>query len=88
MPKISEFFGLFIYMYWMDVQKHKTPHFHVRYQGREAVYSLSGELLDGNLGARANRLIIEWTSENKGEIEKAWAAAIAGKELPWIQPLQ
>ncbi|MBK7963302.1 MAG: hypothetical protein IPK04_20210 [Bdellovibrionales bacterium] len=19
-------------MYWMDVQKHKTPHFHVRYQ--------------------------------------------------------
>ncbi len=37
MPKISEFFGITILMYWIDTQKHKKPHFHVRYSGKEAV---------------------------------------------------
>jgi hypothetical protein len=27
MPRISEFFGIVIYMYWFDQAKHKVPHF-------------------------------------------------------------
>ena len=42
MPRISEFFGMTICMYWFDTQKHKVPHFHVRHQGAEAVFSLDG----------------------------------------------
>lgn len=50
MPKISEFFGITILMYWYDVQKHKEPHFHARFQGREAVFDLAGNCLAGTLG--------------------------------------
>ena len=33
MPKLSEFFGIAIYMYWGD---HGPPHFHARYGGEKA----------------------------------------------------
>jgi hypothetical protein len=88
MPRISEFFGIVIYMYWMDIQKHKAPHFHARHGGAEAVFDLSGSCLDGDLGPRAQRLVGEWCAERKTELEAAWACAIAGKELPWVLPLR
>lgn len=59
MPRLSEFFGLAVYMYWFDTQKHHVPHFHVRYQGSEAVYALNGTCIDGDLGPRAHRLVVE-----------------------------
>ncbi len=67
MPKIYEFFGIIISMYWFDTQKHKEPHFHARFQGSEAVFDLSGKCLAGDLGARAARLISEWCDERKQE---------------------
>lgn len=88
MPRISEFFGIVIYMYWMDVQKHKAPHFHARYQGKEAVFTLLGECLSGNLGNRANTLIQAWCEENSDAIQRAWECALNGKEVPWVKPLQ
>jgi hypothetical protein len=88
MPRISEFFGMTVYMYWFDTQKHHQPHFHVRYQGVEAVFALDGRVLDGKLGARAERLVAEWAKERRTEIEHAWACAAQGRELPWVLPLQ
>lgn len=88
LPRISEFFGIVIYMYWLDTQKHKTPHFHARYGGQEAVYDLSGHRLEGDLGRRVDRLIAEWCGENREEIRHAWECAIEGKEIPWVSPLQ
>ena len=77
-----------VYMYWFDAQKHRVPHIHVRYQGAEAVFDLTGQLLEGDLGARAERLIAEWCSERGTELQAAWACAVAGKELPWVLPLR
>ena len=88
MPRISEFFGITILMYWYDVQKHKEPHFHARFQGREAVFDLAGNCLAGTLGARANRLISEWCNERSAELTEAWDCAMNGKEIPWVLPLQ
>lgn len=88
MPRISEFFGIVIYMYWMDVQKHKTPHFHARYRGKEAVFALNGKCLAGDLGNTAHRLIQSWCEENQKEIREAWNCAVAGRDIPWIKPLQ
>ncbi|MBN1609386.1 MAG: DUF4160 domain-containing protein [Polyangiaceae bacterium] len=50
-PRISEFFGLAVYMYWFDTQRHAAPHFYVRYQGAEAVYGLDGAPNRRTLGA-------------------------------------
>ena len=58
-PSISEFFGITTYMYLMDTQRHHMPHFHARYSGNEAVFTLDGRLITGHLGIRAERLIKE-----------------------------
>lgn len=31
MPTISMFYGLIVYMYYMDNKQHKTPHIHVQF---------------------------------------------------------
>jgi hypothetical protein len=88
MPRISEFFGIAIYMYWFDTQKHKTPHFHARHGGVEAVFDLKGNCLEGDLGPRATRLISELCEERNKELQLAWSCATAGKELPWVLPIR
>ena len=88
MPRISEFFGIAIYMYWFDHQKHKAPHFHARFGGEEAVFDLAGNCLEGDLGVRATRLVVEWCQERQSDLRAAWAAAAAGKEVPWVTPLR
>ena len=88
MPRISEFFGITVMMYWFDTQKHKLPHFHARYGGAEAVFDLSGQCLEGDLGNRAHRLIREWCAERQAELREAWECAISGKEVPWVLPLR
>lgn len=88
MPRVSEFFGIVVYMYWFDQQRHKSPHFHARFSSAEAVFDLHGRCLEGDIGVRASRLIQEWCSERQGELREAWAAAAAGREIPWIAPLR
>lgn len=45
MPVISYFFGIYIRMYHDD---HNPPHFHVEYQGHEALMAIeTGEILSG-----------------------------------------
>jgi hypothetical protein len=81
MPKISESFG-------MTVQKHRQPHFHVRFGGEEAVFGLDGSLLEGDIGRRAGRLVSEWCAERSEELRIAWERASSGKEIPWVAPLR
>ena len=88
MPRISEFFGITIFMYLMDTKKHHIPHFHARYSGNEAVFTLDGKLLAGHLGTRAERLVKEWAEERKTDLEYAWSQAVVGKEIPWIPPIK
>jgi hypothetical protein len=59
-PRISEFFGILIYMYWFDNQRHNRPHIHARSGGKEAVFSLEGQKIQGDLGLRANRMVTDW----------------------------
>lgn len=87
-PRISEFFGIVIYMYWFDHQRHQAPHFHARFAGSEAVFDLQGKRIEGDLGLRANRLVAEWCSERRAELSEAWSAAVSGKEIPWVHPLR
>ena len=75
-------------MYWLDHQKHHTPHFHARFAGEEAVFDLAGNCIEGSLGPRATRLVVEWCQERHVEINAAWAAAADGKEVPWVAPLR
>ena len=58
MPRISEFYGIVIEMYFRD---HPPPHFHARYAGEEAIVDIeTGEVIAGSIPGRAERLVREW----------------------------
>jgi len=64
MPRISMFYGIVVTMYSSD---HAPPHFHARYGEYEAKIAIStGDVLAGQLPARASRLVREWARERRG----------------------
>lgn len=49
MPRIAEFYGIVIYMYYRE---HGMPHFHALYSGREAVIGIDTlRTIEGRLPA-------------------------------------
>jgi hypothetical protein len=58
MPVVSSFYGLIIYMYYLDNKQHNFPHIHVKYQQFEAIYKIpDGSILDGNLPSGKSKLV-------------------------------
>lgn len=88
MPRISEFFGITIYLYFADTIRHSKPHFHAKYGGDEAVYSIpDGDLLAGSLPKRQERLVQGWTALRAAELEQAWERAVNMEDQGKIEPL-
>lgn len=82
MAIISYFFGIYIRMYHDD---HNPPHFHVEYQGHEALIAIeNGELLEGSLPNKALKLVREWAREHQRELLDDWQLAIQLKPLQRI----
>ena len=88
MPRISEFFGIVIYLYFADTHRHSAPHFHARYAEHEAVYSIpDGDLLAGSLPKRQERLVQGWATLRAEELERAWQRAVNFEAPGHIEPL-
>jgi Domain of unknown function (DUF4160) len=85
MPRISQFYGITILMFFGD---HDPPHFHARYAGHTAKYRLDGELLDGLLPRRANRLVREWAYLRSQELLVCWDRVLRHEDPGSIQPLE
>ena len=86
MPKLSEFFGIVIYMYWGD---HGPPHFHARYGGEKASIVIDDlSVLAGGLPPRALGLVVEWGALHKNELELAWQKASENEPVDPIEPLK
>jgi hypothetical protein len=85
-PIISTFFGIVVRMFY---QEHEPGHFHAEYQGQQATFLFSGELLAGEIrSGTARRLIREWAAEHRGELEANWARMKVGQALERIRPLE
>ena len=85
MPRISEFYGILIYMYFQD---HPPAHFHAIYAEYEALVSVeSGDVLQGQLPARALKLVQEWRELHRAELLEDWRKAQEGEPLVKIAPL-
>ena len=88
MPRISEFFGIAIYLYFADTNRHSGPHFHAKYGEFEAVYSIpDGDLLAGSLPKRQERLVQGWAALRASELEQAWERAVHMEDPGKIEPL-
>jgi hypothetical protein len=50
MPAISMFYGVIVYMYFMDNEQHQMLHVHAKYQDNEVVVEIpNGEILEGSI---------------------------------------
>jgi hypothetical protein len=86
MPEISRFFGIVIAIYW---QEHGVPHFHAKYSGQRASFSINDlRLLDGGLPPRVTALVLEWAFRHREELLRDWELAMAKKPLQPIPPLE
>jgi hypothetical protein len=86
MPKICQFFGIVIYMYFSD---HSPAHFHAEYGEFEAVYTIDTlEILRGELPRRAHSMVIEWALLHRRELRENWIRAREQKSLVEIEPLE
>lgn len=86
MPRISEFFGIVIYMYYND---HIPPHFHAEYGEHEAIYEIDTlDVMRGDLPRRAHALVIEWASEHRAELRDDWERARQERPLEKIEGLE
>lgn len=85
MPVISVFFGIVIRMFYRE---HGIPHFHVEYQGQQATFTFDGRLLAGSIVSKtAMRLVAEWASAHRPELEANWERMKIGQTLERIEPL-
>jgi len=85
-PELSRFYGIVISMYYSE---HSPPHFHAKYGEEQASLRIdNGEILDGNLGRRALRLVREWRALHRAELQDEWMRARAREPLNKIEPLE
>lgn len=85
MPRVSEFFGIVIYMYYND---HFPAHFHAEYAEAEAIYEIESlAQMRGELPRRAHAMVLEWASQHRPELRADWELARQQLPLKWIDPL-
>lgn len=85
MPTVSRFYGILIRMYFGD---HPPPHFHARYGEHRARCALvTGEVIEGELPTRAERLVAEWASMHRAELEENWHRCERRVPLAPVEPL-
>ncbi len=86
MPRISEFYGIVIAMFYDD---HAPPHFHAYYGGHRAVIGIWPiEILRGWLPRRAQSLVFEWAAIHQADLARNWESARNKQPLVSIEPLE
>ncbi len=89
MPTISMFYGIIIYLYFYDDERHKLPHIHAKYQGQDASYSiLDGALLAGKIPSTKAKLVQAWIEIHRDALLADWELAVNGETPFPIDPLR
>lgn len=72
----------------MFYKEHEPAHFHAEHQGQQAKFDLKGKLIAGNIeSGTARRLIREWASGHRRELEANWRRLKGGRPPEGIEPL-
>ncbi len=89
MPAISMFYGIVIYLYFYDDERHKLPHIHAKYQGQDASFSiLDGSILRGELPQSKVRMVQAWIEIHREDLLANWELAVNGQAPFSIDPLR
>lgn len=85
MPEISRFLGIVIAMYHRD---HAPAHFHAKYGGQRAAFSIDDlRLQEGSLPPRVVAIVLEWAFQHREELLENWHRAERKEGLKAIEPL-
>lgn len=83
------FYGVIIYLYFLDKKRHHLPHIHAKYQADEAVYSIvDGTKLEGNIPPGKEKLVQAWMEIHREELMADWELAVSGNPVFKIEPLK
>lgn len=85
MPILSMFYGIIIRMYYED---HQPPHFHAYYGDYEAVFDFSGELIQGEMPKKQQKLIDAWCVIHSDELIANWKLSQENESVFKIEPLK
>jgi hypothetical protein len=86
MPEICRFFGIVIAMYHKE---HTPPHFHAKYGGHRASFSIQElKIIEGGLPRRAVSLVLEWAFQRRDDLMVNWERAQRMEALDHIEPLE
>lgn len=89
MPALSMFYGIIVYMYFMDNKQHYKPHIHAKYQDNEVIVAIpDGEVLEGSIPHAKMKLLLAWIEIHQDELMANWELAISGQQLYKIEPLR
>lgn len=88
MPALSMFYGIIIYIYNEVGGKHNKPHIHAIYQDYEVVVSLDGEILEGSIPKKKQKLLDAWIVLHQDELYANWKLVNDGQQIFKITPLQ
>lgn len=82
MPVIARFYGILIKMYFRE---HGVAHFHAIYGEFNGVFEVDTlEMIEGDLPARAQRLVREWAEQYRDELRRMWETQ-EYKKLPGLE---
>lgn len=89
MPAISMFYGIIVYMYFLDNKQHNTPHIHVSYADQEVIVAIpDGEVIEGSIPTAKMKLLQAWIELHKDELMADWSLAVSGQHPYKIEPLR
>ncbi|MDD6651027.1 MAG: DUF4160 domain-containing protein [Eggerthellales bacterium] len=72
MPALARFYGIVIKMYFLQ-SEHNPPHIHAMYGEEAAVFDIrTGQILDGEIPAKAAGLVREWIALNRDALIEIW----------------
>jgi len=82
MPEIKRFYGIIIKLFFGD---HPPPHFHAVYGEYIALIDINSlNVIEGDLPARARKLVIEWAEKYQSELKTIWET----QEFKKLPPLE
>ena len=86
MPKISQFYGITVFM---NFREHEPAHFHATYGESEVLINIETlAVYRGSLPRRAMSLIIEWAGRNQHALRDNWRRVLAREHPIPIPPLE
>lgn len=86
MPRISNFYGIVIWMYFNE---HNPPHFHATYGEYEILIQITDlSVYAGSLPSRAFGLVMEWAFMHRDELMQNWQLLEQELSPKKIEPLK